>query len=119
MPAVIPLRIGLRFVTDAIRYGRTGEIAIMQNTVLLIIGYAIYEAVLESSVRQATLGKKIFDLKVTDLNGDRISFARALARHFAKYISSLALMIGFIIVGFSARKQALHDIIVRTVVPRI
>jgi len=118
LPVFIALRVGLEFVADAIRYGKTGEIAMMQNTVLLIIGYAIYEAVLDSSASQATLGKRIFDLKVTNLDGNRISFVRALGRHFAKYISSVTLLIGYIIAGFSARKQALHDMIAGTVVRR-
>jgi len=118
LPVFIALRVGLEFVADAIRHGKTGEIAMMQNTVLLFIGYAIYEVVLESSASQATLGKRIFDLKVTNLDGNRISLARALGRHFAKYISSVMLLIGFIVAGFSARKQALHDMIARTLVQR-
>jgi uncharacterized RDD family membrane protein YckC len=53
---------------------------------------------------------------VTGLDGRRISFARATARHFAKYISTLILFIGFIMAAFTAKKQALHDLIAETVV---
>jgi uncharacterized RDD family membrane protein YckC len=78
----------------------------------------IYEAALESSSYQATLGKMALGLKVTDLEGRRISFARATGRHFAKLLSGFILMIGFIMAGFTQRKQALHDMIAGTLVVR-
>ncbi|PYX54942.1 MAG: hypothetical protein DMG73_18415 [Acidobacteria bacterium] len=78
----------------------------------------LYEAVLESSPRQATLGKMVLGLKVTDLAGNRISFARACGRHFAKYLSGAIFFIGYIIAGFTDRKQALHDMIAGTLVRR-
>jgi uncharacterized RDD family membrane protein YckC len=78
----------------------------------------IYEASLESSSYQATLGKMALGLKVTDLEGRRISFARATGRHFAKILSGMILLIGYIIAGFSTRKQALHDMIAGTLVVR-
>jgi len=59
----------------------------------------------------------IFGMKVTDLNGNRISFARATGRHFAKWLSTLILWIGFIMVGFTDRKQGLHDMLAGTLVP--
>jgi uncharacterized RDD family membrane protein YckC len=57
-------------------------------------------------------------LKVTDLTGRRISFARASGRHFAKIISGMTLYVGYIMAGFTDRHQALHDIIAGTVVER-
>lgn len=78
----------------------------------------IYEAALESSSYQATLGKMALGLKVTDLEGKRISFARATGRHFAKILSGLMFFIGFIMAGFTQRKQALHDMIAGTLVVR-
>jgi uncharacterized RDD family membrane protein YckC len=75
----------------------------------------IYEAALESS---SYLGKMALGLKVTDLEGRRISFARATGRHFAKLLSGFILMIGFIMAGFTQRKQALHDMIAGTLVVR-
>ncbi len=76
----------------------------------------LYEALMESSAHQATLGKLIFGLKVTDLQGNRISFGRATGRHFAKILSGVILLIGFIMAGFTERKQALHDMIAGTLV---
>jgi uncharacterized RDD family membrane protein YckC len=78
----------------------------------------LYEAGMESSSRQATLGKMALALKVTDLEGRRISFARATGRHFAKFISGAILLIGYIMAGFTDRKQALHDMIAGTLVQR-
>jgi len=78
----------------------------------------LYEAGMESSSKQATLGKMALALKVTDLQGRRISFARATGRHFAKIISGMILLIGYIMAGFTERKQALHDMIAGTLVMR-
>lgn len=83
-----------------------------------IFGSWLYEAFMTSSSYQATLGKMIFGMKVTDLNGNRISFERATGRHFAKWLSAMILMIGYIMAGFSARKQALHDMLAGTLVRR-
>jgi uncharacterized RDD family membrane protein YckC len=87
--------------------------------ILLIFGSWLYEAFMESSSYQATLGKMIFGMKVTDLNGNRISFERATGRHFAKWLSGMILCIGYIMVGFTDRKQGLHDLLAGTLVRRI
>jgi uncharacterized RDD family membrane protein YckC len=76
----------------------------------------LYFALMESSTRQATLGKMALGIIVSDMNGQRISFARATGRHFTKIISGVILVIGFIMAGFTAKKQALHDMIAGCVV---
>ncbi|HXM94979.1 MAG TPA: RDD family protein [Candidatus Dormibacteraeota bacterium] len=79
----------------------------------------LYHAMLESSDWQATLGKRAMGLIVTDLAGQPISFARASARYFAKIISSLIpLGIGYILAGFTPKKQAIHDMITNCLVLR-
>ena len=78
----------------------------------------IYEASMESSSKQATLGKMALGLKVTDEAGRRISFARASGRFFSKLVSRVILYVGYIMAGFTARKQALHDMIAGTLVVR-
>ncbi len=83
------------------------------------VGSWLYEAVMLSSSRQATLGKMAVSLKVTDLAGNRLSFGRATGRHFAKYISGATLGIGYIMVAFTDRHQALHDMIAGTLVRRV
>lgn len=76
----------------------------------------LYFALMESSSKQATLGKMIMRIIVTDINGDRISFGIASMRHLGKILSSLILCIGFIMAGFTKKKQALHDIMAGTLV---
>ncbi len=78
----------------------------------------LYFSLFESSGWQATLGKKALGLEVTDLAGRRISFGRATGRFFGKYISAIILFIGFIMAGFTEKKQALHDILAGTLVIR-
>jgi uncharacterized RDD family membrane protein YckC len=82
---------------------------------LSVCAYWLYEAGMESSSKQATLGKMALGLKVTDLEGHRISFTRATGRHFAKYLSGI-LFLGYIMAGFTERHQALHDMIAGTLV---
>ena len=76
----------------------------------------LYYALMESSTKQATLGKMALGLKVTDLSGNRISFARATGRYFGKIISGLILNIGYIMAGFTEKKQALHDLMANCLV---
>ena len=68
----------------------------------------IYWGTMESSPKQATCGKMVFGLIVTDLEGKRISFGKATGR----YVGRLILFFGYILIGFTQRKQALHDIMV-------
>jgi uncharacterized RDD family membrane protein YckC len=81
----------------------------------IAIGW-LYEALLTSSVKQGTLGKMALNLKVTDKEGRRLSFAHATGRYFAKLLNRFTLYIGYIIAGFTQRKQALHDFIAGTYV---
>jgi uncharacterized RDD family membrane protein YckC len=79
---------------------------------VVIVASWLYFALMESSARQATVGKIALGLYVTDLQGRRLSFGRATGRFFAKIITGLVpLFIGYIMAGFTARKQALHDMI--------
>jgi uncharacterized RDD family membrane protein YckC len=85
---------------------------------LRIIVHWLYYSLLESSAWQGTLGKKALGLEVTELDGSSISFGRATGRFFAKFISWIILGIGFIMAGFTEKKQALHDILAGTLVIR-
>jgi len=76
----------------------------------------VYFAVCESSPWQATVGKLALGIRVTDMQGARISFLRALGRYPAKFLSSIILCIGFLMVAWTSRRQALHDMIASTLV---
>lgn len=102
----------------AIVYGTGGSIenqSGLQNLFNLVLGW-LYAAIMESSERQATFGKIALGIKVTDMNGDRISFAKATGRHFGKIISAIILLIGYIMAAFDSKKQALHDKMAGTLV---
>ena len=74
-----------------------------------LVGSWLYYACLESSSAQATIGKRAFDLTVTDEAGQRISFGLASGRFFASLLSGLIFNIGYLMVAFTQRKQGLHD----------
>ena len=99
-------------------------IAAFISSIALLIGCALvlgwlYNAYFESSEWQATVGKRVLNLIVTDLAGNRISFARASGRFFSKIITSLIpLGIGYALAGFTEKKQALHDMITGCLVLR-
>ncbi len=72
----------------------------------------LYYALMESSEWQATVGKKALGLVVTDTAGQRVSFGRATGRHFAKIVTNMVpAFIGYLMAGFTEKKQALHDMI--------
>ena len=83
-----------------------------------LVGQWLYFAYSESSAWQATVGKKLLGLRVTDLNGGRIGFGKASGRFFGKILSGMILNIGFIMAGFTEKKQALHDMLASTLVVR-
>ena len=86
-----------------------GVIESIANILGIVIGW-LYGALLESSHRQATWGKQMMKIKVSGMNGERISFAKASGRHFAKILSALILLIGYFMMLWTEKKQTLHDI---------
>jgi uncharacterized RDD family membrane protein YckC len=79
----------------------------------------LYHALMESSEWQATLGKKALGLVVTDMAGQRVSFGRSTGRHFGKIVTNLIpAFIGYIMAGFTEKKQALHDMLAGCLVLR-
>ena len=75
-----------------------------------------YFTLLESSEYQGTIGKMLVGIKVTDLQGNRISVLNALGRTLAKFLSAIILLIGYLMVAFTEKKQGLHDMLAGTVV---
>ena len=83
------------------------------------VGSWLYCAFMESSSWRATLGKRLFGLQVMTVDGSRTSFGLATARHFMKFLSLFGLMIGFLMSGWTKRRQALHDIPCECLVVRV
>jgi len=86
------------------------------TSIKLLLAYP-YFALMESSSWQGTVGKQAMRIKVTDMNGVQISFARATARYFLKIISSVEFMLGYLIC-FSDQQQTIHDYLSRVLVVR-
>jgi len=107
--------------TKLVSAARGYDPAVVILTVLppvMIVATWLYFAVMESSSWQATIGKKVFGLYVTDLEGRRLTLSRATGRTFAKYLSSLTAGVGYALCGFTNKKQALHDMVANCLVLR-
>jgi len=100
----------------ALRSVGIGAVAAVADELLAIATSWLYFTFMESSSNQATVGKLALGIVVTDLEGRRISWGRANGRYWSKFISALIFLIGYIMAGFTAKKQALHDMIAGTLV---
>ncbi|MFM9276555.1 RDD family protein [Paenibacillus jiagnxiensis] len=83
--------------------------------ICMVCGW-LYYACMESSRLRGTLGKMLIGAAVTNLKGGRPTFAQASGRYWSKWISSLTLYVGYIMVGFTRNKQGLHDKLAKTYV---
>lgn len=108
-PILISNHVGTS-MQDLWRFYSSGTRQATAFVLLIHLANWLYFASFESSAWLATPGKKILGLRVTDLAGKRIDFVRASGRYFGKYVSVLIVLIGFLMAGFTAKKQALHDI---------
>lgn len=125
--AIIIDGIVLFFIQSLISYLFTGQLTVNYDTegdnaafwtssTLSWVVSICYYAGMHSSKKQATVGKMCFDLKVVDMNGNRISFLRGVGRNVSKILSALILMVGYIMAAFDSKKQALHDKLAKTMV---
>jgi uncharacterized RDD family membrane protein YckC len=80
---------------------------------LIMWAYFVFQ---ESSTLKSTVGKQAVNIIVTDLNGNRISFTQATKRFILKILSVIPFFIGFLLILFTSKKQAFHDIVAKTVV---
>ncbi len=81
----------------------------MAFILILAVGSWLYCAFAESSSWRATVGKRLLGLQVVTSDGDKISFGQATVRHLMKFLSLFCLTIGFMMSGWTKRRQALHD----------
>lgn len=108
--------LGLSMALDRGIESATIDILRLIPLVLLLTVWPIYFALAESSAAQATLGKRAMGLIVTDCEGLRITFLRALGRHVAALLNYLSLMIGWVFVAIPVRKRGFHDYVAGTCV---
>lgn len=111
LSAVALLLLGLPLVPEITNY----EARLKMNFISIVISW-LYYAGFESSSYQATPGKQAVGIFVADTEGYSISFSRATGRFFGKLLSGLIVLIGYIMAAFTKRRQALHDLLAKTLV---
>lgn len=125
IPILAALGLGFASSADTMDFTDPDQAAgFIASITALIGGYwilslsiqVLYSTFMESSKLQATVGKLALGLKVTDLQGNKLDFVKALIRNLSKIISNFTLLIGYIMAGFTEKKQALHDMIASTLV---
>jgi uncharacterized RDD family membrane protein YckC len=119
--AVVPAAIVLIWIMEAshedlgmkVRHAR--YLAGIGAVALWVFGDWFYNACMMTSEWEATIGKRIFRVRILDAKGQRVTFWQATARHFSKFLSTFLLGAGFIMAAFSHRRQALHDVVADTI----
>ena len=117
-PALFILGVLLRIAGDVVGMPEKGILLVVKlsKIALVVLVRWLYFAGCESSSWQGTMGKRVVGIGVTDLDGQRISFGRATARFFSKYISLIGLGFGYWSVLWDPRSQGWHDRIADTLV---
>ncbi len=110
---VIALSLCVQKVLEKFAYILTGNY--IEELTIFIISWCYFSG-FESSKSQATLGKIFEGIKVTDIDGKRISFLHATFRFLFSIISEMSLFIGYLIIPFTKQKQGLHDMLANTLV---
>jgi uncharacterized RDD family membrane protein YckC len=120
--------VGINFASQAAGSGgelSEGDIIAMVSTfiaaasavaLLSFVLQVLYYSLMESSKYQGTLGKMALGLIVIDTSGAKLDFVKALIRNLGKIVSWFILGVGFIMAGFTEKKQGLHDMIASTLV---
>ncbi|WP_113654069.1 RDD family protein [Pedobacter namyangjuensis] len=83
---------------------------------LIPVAKTVYSIIAEASEKQATLGKRLLNIKVTDNVGDRITIGLSIARNLSKILSTLPVFIGYLLCFTNKKQQCLHDSLVGTLV---
>lgn len=83
--------------------------------VRIFVGW-VYDAIQESGPHMATVGKRAMRIKVTDINGNGISFGKATWRHFGKTVSFILIFVGYFMMLWDEKRQTLHDKMAGTLV---
>lgn len=89
---------------------------LMMTMIISFFISLVYFSLMESSKNQATVGKMVLGLKVTDMDGNQLNMGKAFLRNLGKILSQMIMYIGYIMAGFTDKKQALHDMIAGTLV---
>jgi len=111
--------ITIALIVAAVPFAFLGSAAISIFGVIATVAPWAYFVWFAASEQQATYGKQLCGLKIEHAGtGARISLLRSLGRELAKIVSSIVFFVGFLMIGFTSRKQGLHDMLATTVVAR-
>lgn len=110
------LLLGIVALVPVYMFGEPGSVVLTSLDFFWLFTAIFYYILMEGGPTQGTLGKMALGMKVTDLQGNRISYLRSTGRYFARIISGVTLLIGYVMCAFHPRKQCLHDIICGTLV---
>lgn len=106
------LLIAFLFVTDRTQRITTGVLFLPAIPILKYL----YGSIAECSVHQGTAGKRLLNIKVTDLMGNQLSFSTSLLRNTAKILSVLPVFFGYLYIFLNKKQQSWHDIAANTLV---
>ena len=84
--------------------------------ILIPLVNLIYHIIMECGRKQGTYGKQLLQIRVCDMEGNRLTLAHSAGRNLAKVFSMLTLCIGYLYIFFNKKQQGLHDIIAGTLV---
>ena len=94
-----------------------GIVSLNHYSVAFVVSL-LYEPIFDSSFLQASPGKALLGMRVTDLQGQRIIFKKSFVRYVMKIISGGLFMIGYFIQLFTEKRQTLHYFVAETLVVR-
>ncbi|MGY3211007.1 RDD family protein [Mucilaginibacter sp. HD30] len=84
--------------------------------ILIPLVNLIYHTIMERGRKQGTYGKQLLQIRVCDMEGNRLTLAHSAGRNLAKVFSMLTLCIGYVYIFFNKKQQGLHDLIAGTLV---
>lgn len=85
------------------------------NAVIIPILKFIYQVFLEAT-QQATYGKKMLNIKVTDMRGLKPSFTQIFFRNLSKIFSTVIFFFGYFYLFLNKKQQCIHDVMANTLV---
>lgn len=85
------------------------------NAIIIPVLKFIYQVYLETT-QQATLGKKMLNIRVTNLSGLKPTFSQILFRNLSKIISTAIFFFGYFYLFLNKKQQCLHDLMADTLV---
>ncbi len=113
--AILRVLLGLPVLSYEDQWGDSRVLLAEGSTFLMAV---LYCSLLECSGAQGSLGQQLLGIRVTDVKGRRIGFARAVGRQFGKILSVLLCCFGYAFQLWNHRRQTLHDMMSGCVVVR-